>query len=203
MSENERRELIARQHRALYGEDSSLYAGDSATPRGPVSGDARVISGSSNSGFRGGSPYDSFGHQSGAPGNESSVTMPQRDGQRQSRSRANSNASPASNNANNQQLPTRTSNSSPHGSPPRDADAASTSNVAPIGTRPTPAQLQGGQKRSTPPITSPLGFGFGEQSQGDKPTAGQDDKSGNIRGGWGNGPWGGKGSLGVQAKVWG
>lgn len=211
MSEEERRELIARQHRALYGADSTLYSAENPSSRGPTSQDARVTAGAP--GFRGGSPYETFG-----AGNDSSVTMPARDRQRQSRSRANSNASPSSNNANNsslnaydsnQQQATRTSNSSPRGSPPRDSEqagAAAASNVAPIGTRPTPTQQQqqGAVKRSTPPITSPLGYGFaGEQGQGEKPAAGQEDKS-NIRGAWGNsGPWGGKGGIGVQAKVWG
>ena len=51
MTEEERRDLIARQHRALYGNDSTLYSGDTSRP---ISQDARVAT--SMTGLRGGSP---------------------------------------------------------------------------------------------------------------------------------------------------
>src|ERR1700761_9104990 len=59
MSEEERRELIARQHRALYGNDSNLYSDQTSRPG---SQDARVAT---TMGVRGGSPlaYDPFGMQ--------------------------------------------------------------------------------------------------------------------------------------------
>ena len=50
MSEEERRELIARQHRALYGNDSNLYSDQTSRPG---SQDARVAT---TMGVRGGSP---------------------------------------------------------------------------------------------------------------------------------------------------
>lgn len=60
MSEEDRRELIARQHRALYGDNSSLYNADGTRAQGQ---DARVPSGG-----RGPSPlaYDPFGAQAQA-----------------------------------------------------------------------------------------------------------------------------------------
>ena len=208
MSEDDRRELIARQHRALYGAESSMYSSDQSTTRA-MSQDARVAAGGVSGGFRGASPYDAFGIQSGGPGNDSTVVMPPREG----KDFAPSTSSPASNT---QQQSSRTSNSSPGGSPPHDRTKSSTTsagNVAPIGTRPPGAQQQGGpqpnnlQKRSTTPLASPLSYGFSaEQGQGEKTSNGPDEKApGSIRGAWGNsgGVWGGKSGLGVQAKVWG
>lgn len=170
MSENERRDLIARQHRALYGEDSTLYSAEPAQTRGSVSQDARVS-------------------------------------QRQARSRRNSNTSPTASPIA-YENPQSQEKVSPRSSPPRDTEQSSTTaggSVAPIGTRPASTQQQsGGSRRATPPSASPL-YGFsGEQAQGEGAAAGQEDKSGNSRGGWGNsGPWGAKGALSAQAKVWG
>jgi hypothetical protein len=224
MSEDDRRELIARQHRALYGAESSIYPNEPATSHSLLSQDARVTAGTVSGGLRNGSPlaYDPYALPSG-PGavTESAVTMPVRDGKDgasgNSRSRANSTSSPSSNPNGSYNLydgpqqSSRTSASSPGGSPPLNAKPSSSgANVAPIGTRPTTSQQTGGpapsgiQKRSTTPLPSPLSYGFSaEQGQTEKnPT--QDEKMNNIRGGWGNsGVWGRKGSLGVQAKVWG
>ena len=102
MNEDERRELIARQHRALYGENSNLYSGEPNASR-PVSQDARINV--PLMGNRGQSPasYEPFGLQ--VSGENPAGQMPSRDQQGQknqghqggSRSRANSNSSPASN----------------------------------------------------------------------------------------------------------
>ncbi|KAF2100404.1 hypothetical protein NA57DRAFT_54494 [Rhizodiscina lignyota] len=185
MNEDERRELIARQHRALYGDSSSLYSSDPNSR--PISQDARV---STTLGGRGASPlaFDPFGMQSGGPGDNSAVQMPSRDtapgaGKDASgapganRSRANSTSSPASNPTTsftlfeNAQQSSRTSNSSPtSGSPPRQGSkpTASGAGVAPIGTRPT-AQNSGPNqslnKRSTTPLPSPLSYGFSASEQ--------------------------------------
>jgi len=192
MSEDERRELIARQHRALYGTESSMYGSDGSRPN---SQDARV---STMTGFRGGSPlaYDPFGMQSQNNAGDSAVQMPPRDQPQNKnvapggqRSRANSTSSPSSNPPtsfslfDNAQQSSRTSNSSPTGaSPPHDGvKSTTTAGVAPIGTRPSQPQQsqpqqqqqQAGpslQKRSTTPLPSPLSFGFtangSEQSSG-------------------------------------
>jgi hypothetical protein len=99
----------------------------------------------------------------------------------------------------------------------------------PIGTRPPaagspaqgPQQGQQGQNRTGTPgsLASPLGYEQQQQQEqgapvGEKPEDASGKATGtptsggpppgNLRGGWGNGGvWGGKGGLGVQAKVWG
>ena len=226
MNEEERRELIARQHRALYGDTSTLYSEKCSRPG---SQDARV---GNNIGVRGNSPlaYDPFSMQAaqGASG-EPSVQMPPRDHGIQSkdnngaqRSRANSTSSPSSNqNANfslfeNAQQSSRTSNSSPTGGSPPGNKPTSGAGVAPIGTRPTASQapIQNIQKRSTTPLPSPLSYGFSANDQANNarsasassnPSSGVTDK-GAVGLGWGSnsGVWGtSKNSLGVQASVWG
>ncbi|GAB7364320.1 hypothetical protein MBLNU230_g4864t1 [Neophaeotheca triangularis] len=228
MSEEDRRELIARQHRALYGDNSNLYGSESSSS--PVgrrqSQDVRVPS---SSGARGASPlaFDPFGVPSanntdnsngGAP-----VQMPPRD-------RENSTTSPAASTLiNEQQAPRTSSTSSPtSGSPPLTQNSQAKGNVAPIGTRPAPGQP--GNKRSTTPLTpSSLAYGYSsseqaqaqqqqQQQQKDErapsvsaaspnPSLPSEGKSGMPGlGNWsGNGGgWGQSGkTLGVQASVWG
>ncbi|KAL1635134.1 hypothetical protein SLS56_001886 [Neofusicoccum ribis] len=223
MSEDERRELIARQHRALYGENSTLYEG----PVRQSSQDARV---STSLAGRGPSPlaFDPFGMQSGG---DPAVQMPARDGRDAApgaqRSRANSTSSPSSNHNtsfslfDNAQQSSRTSNSSPTGgSPPRGGIKSSGSaGVAPIGTRPSQASGQAANpalnKRSTTPLPSPLSYGFTANDQhgnersastSSNPSSSVTDKGGVAGLGWGSnsGVWGSsKSSLGVQASVWG
>ncbi|KAF2003146.1 hypothetical protein P154DRAFT_429647 [Amniculicola lignicola CBS 123094] len=164
MSEDERRELIARQHRALYGDGSNLYSSNNPTS----SQDVRV---NPSGAGRGQSPlaFDPFGMQTQSAG-DNAVQMPARDkdaaGGAQE-ARANSNSSPSSNQNpafslfENAQQASRTSNSSPGGSPPRQgAKSTNGSGVAPIGTRPTANQGQPAGaplgKRATTPLPSPL-----------------------------------------------
>lgn len=218
MSEEDRRELIARQHRALYGDNSSLYNADGTAAR-PTSQDARVpVAG------RGPSPmaFDPFSAQAqGAAAGEGSVQMPPRD-------RTNSAASPAGNSAAqqsfailNDQQSRRTSNSSPSGSPPLvQGQKGALAGVAPIGTRPVQAPVSAGglNKRSTTPLTpSSLSYGFSsadaqnpnvkdERSTSAASNPALADKNVNGLGGaWGGNPgvWG-KNALGnAQASVWG
>jgi len=184
MSEEERRELIARQHRALYGDNSGLYTSNNPTS----SQDARVNTSVTG---RGPSPlaYDPFGMQPPAQNvqSEGAVQMPARGSdsnkdavagpgaasssqQQQHEARANSNSSPSSNPNNNpptfnlfdnsqQAMANRTSNSSPGGSPPRQGGGKPSNHiagVAPIGTRPA----NQGQQQAGGPLnrrsTTPL-----------------------------------------------
>lgn len=190
MNEEDRRELIARQHRALYGNDSGLPfestrpSDDSQTPRpadqsGGASGSA--------SGGRGASPrtFDPYamGQQQAQTniadaatqaaanerGQQNTSTGPSPKPQQQ-RSRANSNSSPASNNQNftmfesGAQPSSRTSTSSPGDSSPHTGkpSAPTSGGVAPIGTRPAQNQAVNPalNKRSTTPLPSPLSYGF-------------------------------------------
>jgi len=251
MNEEDRRELIARQHRALYGNDGTPYyehngfGDDGHTPR-PVAQGSNAPT-SAATGARGPSPlaFDPFGMgqnqgQVGSGDNagqyaskEQSQTQqaagsgPSPNPQQQ-RSRTNSNASPSSNNNSFSlfdtaaQQSSRTSTSSPGGSPPRQATKSSTapigSGVAPIGTRPSQAaQAQAANpslnKRSTTPLPSPLSYGFASNegnntnerstSAASNPSVANKDASVTL--GWGSnsGVWGNKNSLGVQASVWG
>lgn len=216
MSEEDRRELIARQHRALYGDNSALYGAEGGAPR-PQSQDVRV-----SSAGRGPSPlaFDPYGAQS-QTGMEGAVQMPPRD-------RGNNTASPVSAQTTQQsysllsdaQQSSRTSDSSPGGSPPpSQGQKGGASGVAPIGTRPTQAQnsVGGLNKRSTTPLTpSSLSYGFNADSR--NPDSAKDerstsaasnpppvDKSVSGLGGWGTNSavWGSGKNLAVQPSVWG
>lgn len=231
MSEEERRELIARQHRALYGNDSALYGNDSNRTS---SQDARVATTAAG---RGNSPlaFDPFGMQAQNASAEGAVQMPPRDQMPSKdttsgaqRSRANSTSSPSSNPTTsfslfeNAQQSSRTSTSSPGGSPPRQGAKATTgAGVAPIGTR--PAQNQGQpagptlSKRSTTPLPSPLSYAYSASEQhssnnnNERSTSASSNPSSSVADkgvglGWGSnsGVWGpSKNTLGVQASVWG
>lgn len=220
MSEEDRRELIARQHRALYGDNASLYNADGNAPR-RGSQDVRAPSGP-----RGGSPlaFDPFVQaQAGAEG---AVQMPPRD-------RQESTASPASNQAAQQsfglmseaQQSSRASNSSPGASPPlvQGQKGGVATGVAPIGTRPVqgaPSQAPGLNKRSTTPLTpSSLSYGFSSSdAQNSAAAQPKDERSTSaasnptladktvpgLGGAWASnsGVWG-KNTLGAQASVWG
>lgn len=211
MSEEGRRDLLARQHRAL----------QAATP--------------SSAGVRGSSPraVDPFGLTQ-TPVAESTSSL-------QSPSRANSTSSPSSAiNAGFPDQPV-TSTSSPGGADSPSsrqtpvkpgAGPIGSVGVGPIGSRPaagqvtTPPSNPALNKRSTTPLPSPLGFGFTPDaasaaaaanvaertSSVSAPgvaapaTAGPKDPSaGGVGLGWSNGSgvWGSKSGLGVQASVWG
>ncbi len=251
MNEEDRRELIARQHRALYGNDGTPYyehngfGDDGHTPR-PVAQGSNAPT-SAATGARGPSPlaFDPFGMgqnqgQVGSGDNAGQYASKEQSQTQQAagsgpspnpqpqRSRTNSNASPSSNNNSFSlfdtaaQQSSRTSTSSPGGSPPRQATKSSTapigSGVAPIGTRPSQAaQAQAANpalnKRSTTPLPSPLSYGFASNegnntnerstSAASNPSVANKDASVTL--GWGSnsGVWGNKNSLGVQASVWG
>ncbi|KAI1408256.1 hypothetical protein F5Y13DRAFT_194536 [Hypoxylon sp. FL1857] len=222
MSEDERRDLIARQRSALFGEGS--YPDESGVGRSGV-GVPGLPTGTS--GHRGPSP---LAYDYGRPNVPNATEGASQSADAQGLSRANSNASPQSNPPANigifdsavGQQANRTSNSSPTGgSPPRGGGASkpiqSGSAVAPIGTRPSAGSQAPNpalNKRSTTPLPSPLSHGFSASGNADDsnqgvsttgapsnpPSAAADGYNG-----WGNrsGVWGNKSSLGVQASVWG
>ncbi len=217
MNEEERRELIARQHRALYGETSTLYNNNPTSSQ-----DVRVQTSGAG---RGHSPlaFDPFGMQGQNTSGEAAVQMPPRGdkdtaGQNQE-ARANSNSSPSNQNPAfslyDTQQTNRTSNSSPGGSPPISGPKANNgAGVAPIGTRPQNQNLQQPAgaplgKRTTSPLPSPLGYNSYNASEQNKtastsaslnPSSTATDKGVGI---WNNGPWANTPTQGVQASVWG
>ncbi|KAJ5626707.1 hypothetical protein N7528_004134 [Penicillium herquei] len=211
VNEESRRELLARQHRAL-----------------------QVTGTPSSAGVRGASPrgVDPFGLTQGPAATAEGTSG------LQSPSRANSTSSPSS--AINAGFPEQpvTSTSSPGGadSPssrqvPAKQTAVPIGSVGPIGSRPVPPQTSAPSsnpalnKRSTTPLPSPLGFGFTPSeaaanaanerstSAASNPavtaasnvTGSKDSAAGGVGLGWANGSgvWGSKSGLGVQASVWG
>lgn len=162
MSEEDRRDLIARQHRALYGDAASLYGAEAASSR-PQSQD--VVRGSHSG--RGASPlaFDPYANQ-GPSSEEGAVQMPPRG------DHLNTTTSPLSNTTTQQsfglmsagaQQSSRTSASSPGTSPPPGQGAkGNATGVAPIGTRPLPGSASAGsgvnQRATTPLTSSSLGF---------------------------------------------
>lgn len=187
MSEEETRDLIARQRSALYGEgpfaDKSSYVDENGNIRTGAPGP------SGPSSIRGHSPLPFAAGDVGTPGSIADANVSDASPRPQSTSSPQA-ANPPSkvfDGAIGSQ--TRTSASSPTGSsPPRDLAPGSkpgqpNATVAPIGTRPTGNTGPGAQssKRSTTPL-APAATGWGR----------------------GSGVWGQSSSgLGTQASVWG
>lgn len=195
MSEEETRELIARQRSALYGEgpfaDKTSYVDESGNIRKGAPGPSGASS------LRGASPlaFDNIGRPPVGDVGTPTSANDHASGQSEMSPRPNSTNSPQSSGPNNKVFDNavgaqnRTNTSSPTGaSPPRDLAPGSKpgqqgASVAPIGTRPagtgTPA-ASAQSKRSTTPLAASGGWGRG------------------------NGVWGqGSSGLGAQASVWG
>ncbi|KAK3996373.1 hypothetical protein QBC44DRAFT_231822 [Cladorrhinum sp. PSN332] len=229
LSEEERRKLIAQQRTALYEGGYLDEAGNTRSGLPPPSGPSSM---------RGPSPlaYE-YGRvpplhtDTGSQGPvEAGQQGPQSAGAIE-RSRANSNSSPQSNPTGSKgvfdspsgQQPTRTSASSPGGSPPRQGvlgSKAGQGSVAPIGTRPSGNNTPTNpalNKRSTTPLPSPLSQGYtatGNDENAPHKNAGPANAGSTTTGeatnvglsGWParpGGGWGNKPGLGVQASVWG
>ncbi|KAJ5317620.1 hypothetical protein PENANT_c038G07486 [Penicillium antarcticum] len=229
VSEDSRRELLARQHRALYGNESPAFFPPGAFSDDNSRPDSQAGGATPSSGVRGSSPrgVDPFGlTQAGAASADAALQSP---------SRANSTSSPSSAiNAGFGDQPV-TSTSSPGADSPSSRQAPSKpvagpiGSVGPIGSRPVPGQTTAPpsnpalNKRSTTPLPSPLGLGFTSadpatgpvtertSSAGPTPVVpsavgpGAKDPTGGVSLGWSNGSgvWGSKSGLGVQASVWG
>ena len=233
MNEDDRRELIARQHRALYGNDAPFYEEESHTPR--------PSNPTGSAGGRGPSPrsYDPFQmgqRQQGNPGNPDEAGLqlnPSEQGQQagkgpspkpqQQREHENSTASPASNPPSQNlslfeaaQQSSRTSTSSPGGSPPRQGKASGPG-VAPIGTRPAQVSNTAFSKRSGTPSHSPLSYGFTSNdtlnapsggnerstSSASNPSSGAANETTASAWGTGSGVWGNSSNNKSIGAVWG
>ncbi|CAM1506102.1 Fc.00g057430.m01.CDS01 [Cosmosporella sp. VM-42] len=193
MSEEETRELIARQRSALYGEGPFAEKTGYVDETGAVRPGAPATSGPSS--IRGHSPlaFDAVGRappsaEAATPGSVSDTNAAAGEPTSRPQSTTTTQTTAPTNKVFDNAVggQSRTSNSSPTGaSPPRDhapgsKPAQSGSAVAPIGTRPsgTPATTTS-SKRSTTPLASPGGWGRG------------------------NGVWGQSSGLGAPASVWG
>lgn len=223
VSEEGRRDLLARQHRALYGNESPAFFPPGPLPEDPSRPESQGAGTPSSAGVRGASPraVDPFNlAQPTGPASDAASGL-------QSSSRANSTSSPSS--AINAAFPEPSvaPTSSPGESPSsrQTSGAGPIGSVGPIGSRPLPGQTTAPasnptlNKRSTTPLPSPLGFGFtpGEASGNERSTSsasnpavtaaasGPGPKDGGVGLGWSNGSnvWGSKSGLGVQASVWG
>ncbi|PYH93196.1 hypothetical protein BO71DRAFT_6657 [Aspergillus ellipticus CBS 707.79] len=183
MSEESRRDLLARQHRALYGNDSpAFFPPAGLTDDGTRSESQAGGTPTSATGVRGPSPrsVDPFGlAQTPVQGGTDAVAQAAAGAAAslQSPSRANSTSSPSSainpvfGKYDGADQPV-TSTSSPGADSPSSRQAASKNmaapigSVLPIGTRPLPqagaaqAANPALSMRSTTPLPSPLGFGF-------------------------------------------
>ena len=206
MSEEERRQLIAQQRSALYREgpfaDSPGYVDETGAVRPGL-----PTSHAGPAALRGHSPLayeygrappahaEASGHLSEGPQGSQSAGPNER-------SRANSNSSPQSNptggkgvfDASAAQQSSRTSASSPGGSPPRQGAAggkATQPTVAPIGTRPSGPNAMAKQSAAS--------------GSSQTPSSAIESTSMGL-GGWGSRPnnsWGNKSGMGAQASVWG
>lgn len=212
MSEEERRELIARQRSALYGGSPAFGENGAHSDNGSARPNTQGSGTQSATGFRGHSPlaFDHYANQAENNGQQAQAEPQSAHAQGQQRSRANSTSSPSSNPTGNfslfeaAQQSSRTSTSSPGGSPPRQGKPQG--GVAPIGTRPAQAANPAHNKRSTTPLPSPLSHGFaaGDEGKENRATSAASNSNEQQGLGWGAKPavWGNK-SLGVQASVWG
>ena len=193
MNEEDRRDLIARQHRALYSahsegghsEDGNNHHHDDGSSRNiNINSNGASAPASNAGGTRGPSPmpaFDPFGLQQ--PGQNSNIdTTPVHTPAADNPTNGAQSAGAVSpnhtrTNSGSPSLPagfslsdnaraglqgfSRTSASSPGGSPPRSQRPPGVSSVAPIGTRPAQNQALNNAKRSTTPLASPLSYGFG------------------------------------------
>ncbi|MBE3044448.1 hypothetical protein IMZ48_18140 [Candidatus Bathyarchaeota archaeon] len=190
MSEEETRDLIARQRSALYKEGPFADTGGYVDENGVMRTGIPTHSGPAS--LRGASPL-TYELGRNVPGNSDAPSVPGTEaGQMLAHeigSRPNSTTSPQSNPTSSKavfdgaigQQSSRTTTSSPGGSPPDQelpgSSRAGGAPVAPIGTRPSGTPVtNSSSKRSTTPLASP--------------------------GGWGRGGWPQASGLGGQASVW-
>lgn len=210
MSDDSRRDLIARQRSALYG-DSTFPEGSfvdengvtrQATPAQPGRGHSPLA-------FEAPAPKDAAAGAVGTPAEERSSPFENR----------GASGSPAANSPPNAKG--QSGSVAPIGTRPAATTANSSNSTATTGTTApatsTAAPNQAtAQKGRTTPLPSPLSYGFGAPAAQEKgedakegaanAQAGNGNGNGNGGMGWGKGAGGGvwgKGALGVQASVWG
>lgn len=202
LSEEGRRELIARQHRALYGSETANFIpqgafDESANTKGPIGGGPRGPS------PRAGDPFGGLGQ--GAPGLESSVQVSQESG------RPEKTTSPAGApgfgtfegaGQSSGKVPTPpTGDDSSHARHlSKSTTAPLSGGMAPIGSRPNPqhSASQSLNKRTTSPLPASTPFGFGSSEQTNERSTSSNSNSKKEGGGSS-----GIGAWGTGSGVWG
>jgi len=219
LSEEGRRELIARQHRALYGNEGGAYLpqgsfGDESAGRDQAGNIPTSVAG----GVRGPSPrgIDPFGMSGqGAPGDSAaSASMAGQDGS----SRAEKAGSPSGQNTGSG-FGNFDGSAQPSGkvpSPPASEEVAHSrqmsksttaplsSGMGPIGSRPNNQQGPGPSlnKRTTSPLPTSLSYGFGGSEQNNDRAASSNSNS-NNNGQKESNSNAGMGAWGTGSGVWG
>lgn len=198
LSEEGRRELIARQHRALYGNEASGFGPqghfnqETGAPDQSNQGQANL-----SSGMRGPSPrgMDPFG-------------MPNQTENNQQQSGDGKNTSPTTHQQGKAPTPPAGEESAHSRTISKSTTAPVSGTMGPIGSRPNPQHAPGQSlnKRTTSPLPGSLAYGFGSVEQSNDRTAssasaaGQKESTTPAMGAWGTGSgvWGNK----IGASVW-
>lgn len=197
LSEEGRRELIARQHRALYGPDGPGFSHGSYNQEGGSTDPNTQGQNNGPQGMRGPSPrgMDPFG-MPGQPDNAQ-------------QSVEGKTTSPTSHQQGKVPTPPTGDESSHSRTISKSTTAPVSGSMGPIGSRPNPQHVPGQSlnKRTTSPLpTSSLGYGFGvseqnsERATSSQANAGQKENTTPAMTAWGTGSgvWGNK----IGASVW-
>ncbi len=215
LSEEGRRDLIARQHRALYGGDPAAFVGQ--VPFSPEDGNGRDMAGSVQGGVtgaprgqspRGTDPFSPQGEANPASGQDTS---------RGEKGVSSSTQAPGfgtfePSTTGKAPTPPTTDESSHARSISKSTTAPIIGGMGPIGSRPNPQQApnQSINKRTTSPLPSSLGYSFGGNEQNvdrvgsaNSNANNQKESSNTAMGGWGTGSgvWGNN-KIGTTS-VWG
>lgn len=191
LSEEGRRELIARQHRALYGPDGASFG-----PQTPFNQDSASLEQGQQSGLRGTSPrgVDPFA----MPGQSETSQQQPNDGKTTSPSIHQQGKAPS---------PTTGDESGHSRTISKSTTAPISGSMGPIGSRPNQQHMSGQSlnKRTTSPLPSSLNYGFGSTEQNNDRMANANSNSASEKpnnpavAAWGtsSGVWGNKLGAGV------
>lgn len=198
LSEEGRRELIARQHRALYGPEGSTFSPHGSYNQESGSADMNTQNQGPGQGMRGASPrgMDPFG-------------MPQQADNNQQQSAEGKTTSPQSHQQTGAPSPPSGDDSGHARTISKSTTAPNLGGMGPIGSRPNQQHMSGQSlnKRTTSPLPTSISYGnFGVSDQSNdrnsqsQSGAGQKENSNAGIGSWGpgSGVWGNK----IGASVW-
>lgn len=209
LSEEGRRDLIARQHRALYGGDSAAFVGqtpyENINSREPPTSGPNTTPGAA----RGSSPFGAAAHaaqgDTTAQGTTSTQdTRPEKAGSPSSQAAPGFGSFDAQVQQSGGKPPSPTSGE--ESSHTRQISKSTTAPISgamgPIGSRPNPAPgpNQALNKRTTSPLPSSLGYGFGNNEQNSDRAASSNSNSNNQKDSTQNA---GIGAWGTGSGVWG